>query len=360
MLWLGQRARQLARVAALPTWASAPHQLRNPADQRVAGGVARYSILSLYNQPSTSDISHAGVAQHSARLPGVESTTQLHEQLIKKQHGENRPAQTLDQQKRVEAIADNLIATLRRALQHRNGGAAQARATASADVLSHLTNHPHLLSTVAANPLQANLLLHDLARCGPVAPHLMQPAAPALHHLLTAAVEQCPPDALLGNVQALVELNVPLPVDTSLQAHLQEALVQASPHRTADLLWFVLSLPTCLAGHVHDDCILCAPADTICIDTSHRAFVHSARIKPTAPLRHAMGAAVMRFVDESKLDPVLQWRLVIGMAALGPPPASLSSLCALQVLNQNVPLLNAPQLCALVYVGVCRRATEES
>lgn len=82
-----------------------------------------------------------------------------------------------------------------------------------------------------------------------------------------------------------------------------------------------------------------------------RAFVDSKRIKPTQRLCEALGAAVMCLAAQPSLPPSVPWRLVIGMAALGPPPQSLPPWCALQLLNQHVPVLSAQQLCALVYVG---------
>lgn len=236
MLWLGQRARQLARVVLVPPRASAPHQLlRNPGDQPVARGVAHNSLLSLHNQPhASSDIGDVSTAQDNARLPSPESSQP--KQLIGPQQQERVSAHT-HQTESNEAVAEHLITTLRRALQHRNGGAAQARATASANVVHHLSQ-PAVLAAAASNPQLTSLILQDLARCGPLAPPLLHPATPALHHLLTARATDCPPDTLLCNMHALIKLNVPLPKCTALHQRLHDAVLHASPSRVADVLWY--------------------------------------------------------------------------------------------------------------------------
>ena len=242
MLWLGQRARQLARVVAVAPRASAPHQLRNPDDQQcVTRGVAHYSQLSLHSQRTSSDISDVPVAQRNA-LPSLESPQ--HEQLIpaQKQHQSVDVAQSehSQQSQQFTSIAEQLIATLRVALQHRNGGAAHARATASVDVVRRLAQHSKLLHALPANPQLTTQLIQDLARCGPVPHALTQPATPVLQHLLTSAAAQCPPNTLLGNITALISLSVPLPLCSELQNRLDSALGKASAHITADLLWCVM------------------------------------------------------------------------------------------------------------------------
>lgn len=239
MLWLGQRARHLARVVALaPPRASAPHQIRNPDDQRVASGVVRYSHYVLVNQTSVSDINDATDSQRMARLP----TLQMSQHEIPAVQKQRQPAYLTHthrtrQTQHVETTPEHLITRLRRALQHRNGGAARARATALSDVVRCLTRQD-VLASVAADPLTTTLLLKDLARCGPVTRPLSSSATYTLHHLITATSAKCPPDTLLANIQALIRLNVPIP--PALQDSLHTALFHASPHSVADLLWCVI------------------------------------------------------------------------------------------------------------------------
>ncbi len=244
MLWLGRRARQLARVPALVQRLHNTNHEPRCHDQPHERCVAWYSLFS---QTSTSpDITHAGTERKAHAHRAALSHPSHDEQLICawiQQHLPQRPMESrhvykmmVPQQSAVATEAAALVARVHEAARSGRG-----RANAAANALHTLLNEPGMVEYLCTDMQLAGRLLQALARCRP-ASEIVGSAHQVLLSLAAAVNTPAPSSVVLHNVAALVVLGVPLVRGSQLEAMLLDALRGASVDDMIQLLWYVVAV----------------------------------------------------------------------------------------------------------------------